>query len=1782
MSKISLLTLQKMRQPSPDWSKSDLLRLLSYFEGELQARDVAIATLKAEKAKQLLYQAKYGRFGLGDPFIALQRDAEGKNDTGFDEAAIKSMYDNQLAQLENLIATQRKAQLKMREQLGNSEKRFHKLCTELEEEKQKHAQDTAQGDDVTYMLEKERERLKAEIDFEKSQNKKLEKDLKKALASLEEEKANAARHKQVAIMLIKERKNLIERIVAENHLRDEMENALTDGKSKIQSMAEGLAQESKKSLKMEVALDKQSCKFDTEREALRLRLQEEEKQTNMLRAEVACLSKQLESLQLQIRNSTSSPIASQLRSSVSPARTTNSSSARSTPLTGGVLSASAGLASQSVSSGPNTPPPQGYSPQPSSVASSVRPGANLYPAHGLTKVYTSPPGSKGAEGIRMNSSSPEKETYKPDVSPVGNVIRRNTGQVGMRLGTVGTIERLEVDVGSGSRMVNILPSSSVTTHGAGKISFHVASSGSQNSGQTPMRKTAAFSPTNTSAVGRGVPPPLPPNKPNFVSPSSSTSKPCPPPKVSVLQTSGQDHHYSSPAGKTTAQQSQRSVQIPVTVVGGSNQPSPSGSVASVRTQVRETSPSAVRKSSQPLVVVSTPSQHPSCAATSVAATSSSSSHLEFLGLEMASLQNVLATMMSGKTSACNTHVNRPGTLSLLTSNSSSHSSKPMATETSLARNKQNLNGDSFSVENTNSLSFTTDTQIKIRTQNFSSANSYTEQNIPLSEVTCNTTDYNIPHHVQNDYLEPVQQNVSLSSSTSYTTGGYQSQPQPVINVPPSSTFRNIPRSRSPTKSRTSSFQKLSVPCKPSHSTFSSLSHSVEDPPVHQLSTKGDASALEQLLCSCPSSVNMVVKDNSTALHRAAEQDQDICLKLLLEKGAKPDCFRDDQMTPLHIAALKGYAKCVEVLLTNGAQVNLLAQKKQTALHLAIKGGHAECCDMLIRYNADILLTDQAGLTSVHYAVQNNHSHILKPLLNKLGLSQSKDSDIGYQLMSITDNDGWTVAHMAAYLPKPDCLIILAESMGLDLEVKDHLGRSVPAVASPACKEILSELDHFVKPLLKVNVELRYILEQKVVSNVQIGTLDVCPSMGWRYLEDRLRNTLNVYLTHLDAGLKTRRISRLDGDSDKEFSLGVGLTNITQYELGLYRWNPGVPSDTVPYTMMYNNQLRKITIIVDGLDNMSELIAFDVLQPVATINNYLRLLEQNKTVILYGPSGSGKSYLAQRLAQSIAAQEISLGRKPRINQLSLETGYPWLSFFTFLREKNCVLPMDRVNDNEAPIVVLDNLDQVDMAHMFGELLDAMEYRGAKHTFVLRDGQGESRIHYLSDHFYLIGTMNKSRSLGVDLSILPRFRWVQFRLDTEPLRGLLARHFWRRIFNIYRGQLPSPDDPVLRAIEWIICVWHRLNDSLNKLGLMEVVIGPCMFFKCPLEKQDHQIILEWMKSFWNKKIAPSVRETVKRGTGSETPPDGHNKVANTALYVLMQRSIMIGCPLAGQEKENYLAGFYGSNELDIPLKTNDRALSLSSQKRLKACSGSVSTRRWRSEIDETQTRIRGRPSKEEKETVNTNQTSNIKRRSLSESSVNKALQIEEQQGLVSPSSLHAKVAKLEVKSPKLVNIKAVFFSPSSRTPQKSDSTLSATSVHKSGRVSPLLSLVAGRHTSPQKSRSTENISSSGTYNYAKVKSPGPFSFSLSTPKSNLNIFKLLDKAYNEESLSKKLSEEMPDFSVFDQVTTPTEESSKAFYFGQKDEKNSDFSTEKSPTLKRKVDSFTASSKEENYES
>lgn len=185
------------------------------------------------------------------------------------------------------------------------------------------------------------------------------------------------------------------------------------------------------------------------------------------------------------------------------------------------------------------------------------------------------------------------------------------------------------------------------------------------------------------------------------------------------------------------------------------------------------------------------------------------------------------------------------------------------------------------------------------------------------------------------------------------------------------------------------------------------------------------------------------------------------------------------------------------------------------------------------------------------------------------------------------------------------------------------------------------------------------------------------------------------------------------------------------------------------------------------------------------------------------------------------------------------------------------------------------------------------------------------------------------------------------------------------------------------------------------------------------------------------------------------------------------------------------------------------------------------------------------------------SNIKRRSLSESSVNKAGRKEMEDfsdsSIINAVALsQAKVAKLEVKSSKLLNIQSAFrnFSQSSdSSPLNNEQTAVHFSVNKKGHISPLLSLLSNNNSSsspsisPKKSRSSENVSVNDMY--GKGKSPNnPFSFSLATPTSSLSSFKFLESPSpisdgKSRATSASLLSQMPDFSIFNKVPTPTDE-------------------------------------------
>ncbi|CAH8493635.1 unnamed protein product [Dicrocoelium dendriticum] len=217
-----------------DVSKEDLLVLLACLQGELEARETVIEALKCEKAGCSSVLKDHSSLGVceprpcnsGNPYHALYRDSLITPTSSDGDAALKPLYDSQLIQLENLITSQRRAQEKMRERIILVEEKYLKACETLEEQRKKHERDTAEGDDVLVLLGKEREKLKSEVEHEKLQNQRLEKELKTLQTSWCEQRLMLQKQRQAGVFLWKARRSLLNRLTRAQDRITELEKEL--------------------------------------------------------------------------------------------------------------------------------------------------------------------------------------------------------------------------------------------------------------------------------------------------------------------------------------------------------------------------------------------------------------------------------------------------------------------------------------------------------------------------------------------------------------------------------------------------------------------------------------------------------------------------------------------------------------------------------------------------------------------------------------------------------------------------------------------------------------------------------------------------------------------------------------------------------------------------------------------------------------------------------------------------------------------------------------------------------------------------------------------------------------------------------------------------------------------------------------------------------------------------------------------------------------------------------------------------------------------------------------------------------------------------------------------------------------------------------------------------------------------------------------------------------------------------------------------------------------------
>uniref|UniRef100_A0A0K0EM96 CortBP2 domain-containing protein n=1 Tax=Strongyloides stercoralis TaxID=6248 RepID=A0A0K0EM96_STRER len=188
------------------FTNEELLRMVTYLEAELQAKECYIAVIKSEKIKNILYNVRYGKMPkIDDPLEALKRDSDMVN-AKFDEEKVKALYERQLNGIENLIKSQKMYQTNCKNCLSDAENRSAQIIKELELVGNEKDNVIKHNESIRCTLENEKKELHDSLLSMTSLVNELKCKLEEKDKYLQEEKD---RTKTMILFLMDERKKII-------------------------------------------------------------------------------------------------------------------------------------------------------------------------------------------------------------------------------------------------------------------------------------------------------------------------------------------------------------------------------------------------------------------------------------------------------------------------------------------------------------------------------------------------------------------------------------------------------------------------------------------------------------------------------------------------------------------------------------------------------------------------------------------------------------------------------------------------------------------------------------------------------------------------------------------------------------------------------------------------------------------------------------------------------------------------------------------------------------------------------------------------------------------------------------------------------------------------------------------------------------------------------------------------------------------------------------------------------------------------------------------------------------------------------------------------------------------------------------------------------------------------------------------------------------------------------------------------------------------------------------
>jgi ankyrin repeat protein len=151
--------------------------------------------------------------------------------------------------------------------------------------------------------------------------------------------------------------------------------------------------------------------------------------------------------------------------------------------------------------------------------------------------------------------------------------------------------------------------------------------------------------------------------------------------------------------------------------------------------------------------------------------------------------------------------------------------------------------------------------------------------------------------------------------------------------------------------------------------------------IFEAAALGNDEKLRSLLSQTPSLANTFAPDGFSALHLASFFGHTSSQEILIGAGASIEAYSRNSLraTPLQSAAAARQVNTSRVLLERGANPNCKGEDGYTPLHEAAGNGQVELVRLLIKYGALISAEGDDGKTPWDVAVQQKHSEVLSLL-----------------------------------------------------------------------------------------------------------------------------------------------------------------------------------------------------------------------------------------------------------------------------------------------------------------------------------------------------------------------------------------------------------------------------------------------------------------------------------------------------------------------------------------------------------------------------------------------------------------------------------------------------------------------------------------------------------------------------------------------------------------------------------------------------------------------------------